>query len=161
MNVRDGARMAFTATTVLLCTMIFLSCTKSDNRLSSKNYSDTEKIKIIKEKIEVKSPIEWTEFELFDVNGDARSIPGPSSKDYKIVIKVHPDFIAEWTKNKQGWITPTQLGNDWKYNILNKEQLSAISNVNYTTYYKEDSGCKYTLWINNERGIVIIRYSQE
>jgi len=141
--------------------IILLSCTNADSTLSSKNYSDHEKINLLQKKIDVKSPIEWTEFELYDVNTNNRSIPGPSNKDYKIVIKIDPKYINLWIKDKQNWITSFPHNNDWKNEILNKEQLSVISNIGYMTYYNEETGYKYTLWVNNENGVILIRFIQE
>jgi len=145
---------------IVLFSCITLSCTGADNTLLSKDYSNNDKINLIKQKIETKSPIEWTEFKLFDVNTNSRSIPGPSNKDYKIVLKVNPQYIDLWIKDKQKLITSYPHKNNWINEVLSQKQLSEIKEIGYMTYYKKEAGYEYTLWVNNEHGIIIIRFIQ-
>lgn len=139
---------------------LVMSCANADNTLYSRNYSNSKKISMLHNTIDVKSPIEWTEFKLFDVNKNNRSIPGSSYKDYKIVIKMDPKYIKLWLQDKDLWITSFPHNIDWIKETLKNEQLSELQDLGYMTYYKEESGYKYTLWANNEKGVILISFLQ-
>lgn len=80
-----------------------ISCSNSSNpnRLDSANYdSKEERVEVLKKEIKPFSNFQDAEFELFNVNGFANSrasLAGPSSWDYKFVIKVKPSDIEKWT----------------------------------------------------------------
>lgn len=146
---------------VILNGVFIVSCANSGPVLTSKNSNNEERIKVLKQEIAVKSTIEWTEFELFDVNRNDRNVPGASNKDYQIIIKTYPDKIENWTKDKQNWITSFPHDYQWIYSILTEKEKTIVPKSGYITYYKEKNGGKYTLWVNKESGIILIRYIQE
>ena len=147
--------------TLLIVYAVLVSCSNHNNRIKSKNYSTSQKIAILKEKIELKSPIEWAEFDLYDANGDSASIPGASNKNFKIVIKVDPKFSNAWILGKENWITSFPHNHEWINEILNPDQLAIIKGIGYLTLYNHESGYTYKLWVNQERGIILMWYIQE
>jgi len=81
-----------------------VSCSDSANlsQLNSIDYkTKEERVEILKKEIKFFSNFEDAEFELFNVNGFSNGridLPGPSSWNYRFVIKVKPSDINKWTK---------------------------------------------------------------
>lgn len=145
---------------VVSCILLF-SCRGVQNTLYSKNYAADEKLQVLTTYIAVKSPIEWTEFSLFDVNMKNNSVPGASSKRYKIVMKVRPGDAHYWIDGKEYWITSFPHKMDWIESILDGERAKYIRSLGYMTYHYEEPGIRYTLWVNADNGVIILEYNED
>lgn len=112
----------------ILLSICLYGCS-NNNRLTSENMNNKKKrIQTLRNEIEVLSELENVEFDLYNVNGFSNSratIPGASSYDYKICLKVNPDDVEEWltgmfkftpTEYDDGWMTDITLTRkkDWK-----------------------------------------------
>ncbi|UII20294.1 hypothetical protein [Fulvivirga ligni] len=71
-------------------------------KLQSADYdSREERIKVLKEVIVSSSDFQDAEFDLFNANGftnSRTSLPGASSYEYKLAVKVQPAKIDQWTQ---------------------------------------------------------------
>lgn len=90
----------------IFAALILFSCTEqtdTDTRLTSKDYpSKEERITILKQETNLPSEIKDAEFSLFNVNGFTHSrttIPGASSWDYQIAVKIDTADIKSWIDN--------------------------------------------------------------
>jgi len=141
--------------------ILAVSCNSAQNTLYSKNYSKEEKIETLKKHITAKSRIEWAEFMLFDVNMNNRSVPGASGKQYRAVIKVNPKDAHLWVDGKEGWLTSFPHSMEWIELILDDEQKQYMRSMGYFTYHKEEPGMRYTVWVNEENGVIVLEYVEE
>lgn len=109
--------------------------------------------------IKLRSEVLDTEFLLFDVNRSG-SIPGASSKDYKIFIRLRPADVPLWTAGKDTWITSFPKDHSWVREIVLDSSLAAFEKAGYTTYFKAENGYEYTLWASEKSGILLLRFLQ-
>ncbi len=81
------------------------SCTQVTRLDSDQINSSSERIKILREQIHCFSEISDAEFEFFNVNGFNNQlspiIPGASSADYKLALKVDSKNISKWTRGME------------------------------------------------------------
>ena len=145
---------------VYILLVLLLGACDSQSKLSSVNYPDDKKIELIKSKIAAHSDIKWAEFSLYDVNNNDFLIPGASNKDYKIVISVDKKDIRKWIENKQNLMTAVPISNEWISEVLSKEKYSELIKLPYTIYSEEKDGYNYTLFVNEEHGIILMRFIQ-
>ena len=145
---------------VYILLVLLLGACDSQSKLSSVNYPDDKKIELIKSKIAAYSDIKWVEFSLYDVNNNEFLIPGASNKDYKIVISVDKEDIRKWLENKQNLMTSVPISNEWISEVLPKEKYNELIKLPYTIYSDEKDGYNYTLFVNEEHGIILIRFIQ-
>ena len=145
---------------VYMLLVLLLGACDTQSTLSSVNYPDDKKIELIKSKIATHSDIKWVEFSLYDVNNNEFLIPGASNKDYKIVISVDKEDIRKWLENKQNLMTSVPISNEWISEVLSKEKYSELRKLPYTIYSEEKDGYNYTLFINEDHGIILIRFIQ-
>ena len=145
---------------VYILLVLLLGACDSQSKLSSVNYPDDKKIELIKSKIAAYSDIKWAEFSLYDVNNNDFLIPGASNKDYKIVISVDKKDIRKWIENKQSLMASMPISNEWISEILSKEKYNELIKLPYTIYSEEKDGYNYTLFVNEEHGIILMRFIQ-
>lgn len=84
--------------------MVFIACKgnrSTSTILNSYDFENTnDRIEQLSNEITVYSKIQDAEFELFNVNGFSNqrlSVPGASSWDYKIAVRINKSDIAKWT----------------------------------------------------------------
>lgn len=146
---------------IILFVACLFSCTNISLVLYSSDYSQEKCLEIVSEKMDVKSKINWVEFKLFDVNGNNRSVPGASGKDYKIVICVDKNDTKKWIAGKENWITSFPYSIEWINEIRNEERIAEIKELPYAIYHNKNDGFEYTLYANEENGILLIKYTEE
>ncbi|MEJ2664905.1 MAG: hypothetical protein P8107_12845 [Spirochaetia bacterium] len=150
-----GSRMQRYLYTFLSALLLLFSCSNGDNFITSKNIGNTsERIQTLRKYYKLKTEILDTEFEIFDVNLNAdRSIPGPTDRDYKIVILVKSENIDTWTNGLT--ITSFPVNYDWAKDLLNGNNKFNFSGspLLYKELYKE-------LIVFKKEGIIFIRIKQ-
>ena len=96
--------------TLYLLLIVLMSCGGSSDKIDrindsssdtckieSKNYSSPEKrIQVLKNHFNLKSEVIDAEYDIYDVNMNPRSIPGPTDRDYKIIVKINPPDFSKW-----------------------------------------------------------------
>ena len=86
----------------LLCSFLN-SCKHKDNtHLNSLHLNYRERMRLVSQNITLFSPIQDAEFELFNVNGfkgQRIALPGPSSWNYIIAIRIDTSYISKWTSD--------------------------------------------------------------
>ncbi len=126
----------------LLATTIgfIYSCsgTKDPNYLDSRSMSRLDRVKILSEEIICYSEILDAEFEMFNVNGFSNSrttLPGASSANYKVALKIKPEDIANWTTGMTGFIPPETYDDTWTQSItsVRKDQWKTTSDPKFYT----------------------------
>jgi len=147
--------LRFISIILLFCNVV-LSCKSNENYFSSKNIDEPSKrIERLKEYYNLKSEIIDTEFEIFDVNYNAnRSIPGPTNRDYKIVVLVKPEYIDDWTN--EFTITSFPLNYDWVDELIKDN-----NNFNIYTSPMMYTGVNKELILFEKEGIILIRIKQD
>jgi hypothetical protein len=82
---------------ILFLLLILSSCTSSSNHILSTKYTAKDKkIEILGKYLLIRSNLIDVEFDLYNVNINNRSIPGPTDIDYHIALKVTEDDIEKW-----------------------------------------------------------------
>lgn len=134
--------------------IILTNCYNNSNRILSKNIDDTDKkIETLKKYFKVRSPILDTEYDIYDVNINNRSIPGPTDRDYKIILKVDTYYLDAWTENEV--VTSFPFKFDWANDLIaNKD---AFDLTGPAMMY---SGQNKTMMVYNKTGIILIRIVQ-
>lgn len=137
---------------ILLC---IVSC-ESSNFIESKKYkTKQERIKVLKKYFKLRSEILDARYTIFDVNLNNRSIPGPTSRDFKVIVKIDPANFQKWDEPDN--ITTEPLSYDWAIAILqdNADTTFALSGekIHYVSQYKE-------MTIFKETGVVVISIVQ-
>ena len=60
--------------------------------------SAKDRVAIARKRVKLPTPIQDVEFQMQDVNaGNDRSLPGATDRDYKLIMKVHPQNLGRWT----------------------------------------------------------------
>ncbi|MBI9100039.1 MAG: hypothetical protein JEY91_16275 [Spirochaetaceae bacterium] len=141
---------------LILLLSFFMSC-KNNNLIKSSDYSHKEKkIQTLKEYFNLKSEILDTEYEIYDVNMNNRSIPGPTDRDYKVILKIAPDDIMKW--HEPGEISSFPLDYSWATEVLTEtgnQNIKLIGSIfQYKNKYKE-------MIIFFDAGIILIRINQQ
>ena len=81
---------------ILLISGYFFGCA-GDSTVKSSDYSDrAARIERLAELFVLRSEVIDTAYEIYDVNMNTRSIPGPTDRDYRIILKVDPRFLQLW-----------------------------------------------------------------
>lgn len=133
--------------------VLILGCENS-NVIESKNYkSKADKIEALKEYYKIKSEIIDTEYRIFDVNINNRTIPGPTDRNYKIIIKIKLDDFDKWDSPND--ITSIPINYNWAIELLEGNENFDLSgvNVHYTNKNRD-------MIIFKETGVVLISYVQ-
>lgn len=91
--------LMFFSLVIILAGCSHISGSQAHNHVTSSEIKTSqERIGKLKKYFTPKTDILDTEFDIFDVNIDAtRSIPGATSKDFKIVLLVDPINMDSWT----------------------------------------------------------------
>jgi hypothetical protein len=139
-----------------------LLCCSNTQITHSRGLALPVRIQELGKAIKLKSAILGTEFVLYDANGSG-SIPGASSKDYKVFIRLNPGDIHLWTADKQNWITSFPKDHDWLEKLVPDDPAISreFESAGYTTYFKAEGGYEYTLWASEKAGILLLRYIQK
>lgn len=81
--------------------ILISSCQPTTTQLDSDDFATpAARIAAIEQEIITQSPLQQAEFELFNVNGFAQAptnLPGASSWNYKVALKVDTSSISKWT----------------------------------------------------------------
>ena len=144
---------------VCFCFVFASSSTNAHNKpVTSTGLSTEHKLKIIRSFIIPKSEIIDCEYKMFDVNYKNRSIPGASSKDLKILIYVDSSDIPLWIKDKDDMLTSFPHSIEWLKEIVSMKQFEVIESYTFSTYYKKTAESELTYWVNEENGVILIKY---
>ncbi|MEM7550947.1 MAG: hypothetical protein AAF363_14785 [Bacteroidota bacterium] len=135
------------------------NCSKtSNNHLDSDDFDSKEKrIEVLKKEIKVFSAIRDTEFELFNVNGFSNSrpgVPGASSWDYKVVVKVDSADLSNWI-NGMIRTDGSDYDNEWTTKII-KSNANEWATDSPAEFYIR-SGQNVTLIVYRKEGIIFKR----
>ncbi len=140
---------------IIIFLMMVFSCSNKNHIKSSDIKTTEEKISVLQKLFNLKTEIIDTEFDIFDVILNNRSIPGASSRDYKIIIKVKSENIEKWYEPNN--ITSFPINYEWAEKLLEdskNEKLKIFgTNYQYKTKNKE-------MIIFKESGLILIRLSQ-
>jgi hypothetical protein len=123
----------------------------------SERLSLKQKSEVLQNHITVKSDIIDAYFSLFNVNSNPRSLPGASSKEYKIILIMKSENVLLWAKNEKT-ITSYPKSLQWIKTLKDVKKASEYINGNYITYHDVKPGSDYTVWINKKKGLVLIHY---
>lgn len=143
-----------------LISLLFFSCGETRNGINSKGQQTDKKVQVLKLFIKIKSPIKDAEFQLYDVNHNGNSIPGASDKNYKIILFVEPKDVSLWMNDKKNLITSYPHSLKWLKEIVDEKNYLVLTGYGYSTYYLKENGAEMIYWVNEEKGIIIIRYVQ-
>ncbi len=106
------------ALVIVLCT-----CTQSQNHIYSHDFhTSLDRINALKKCFVLRTEIFDTAFDIYDVNMNNRTIPGPTDRDYRIVLKMDSSYIREWIKDVQ--ITSFPINYDWAKELLKENNFS-------------------------------------
>ena len=146
---------------ITILPLVFISCMTDQSIIQSSGKTLKAKMEILGNAITIKSDVNDVYFKLYDVNRNSRSILGPTNKDYKICIFVNPSNVDKWVDDKKVWITSFPKNINWINDLSDMSESKMMMKYGFITYYKEENGMKYTIWTNNEKGIILIHYIQE
>lgn len=127
-------------TTLWLALYFTVSGCSSSNRneLDSDNYrSASARVSALEKQIASPTSFTDAEFELFNVNGFSNSrtlVPGGSSWDYKLVIKLPTTDIPQWTEGMVSMVTLDQ-NLSWTQEII-KERVDNWKTLSQPEYFK-------------------------
>jgi hypothetical protein len=76
------------------------------------------------------------------------------------VIKVNPKDALSGLMGR-GWLTSFPHSMEWIELILDDEQKQYMRSMGYFTYHKEEPGMRYTVWVNEENGVIVLEYVEE
>jgi hypothetical protein len=124
---------------------------------TSERLSLKQKIEVLQNHITVKSDIIDAYFSLFNVNAGSRSIPGASSKEYKIILVMKPEYVSAWEKESKT-ITSYPKSLQWIKTLKDVAKPSEYISGGYITYHDVKPGSSYTVWVNKKKGLVLIHY---
>ena len=97
----------------LIC---ILSCGGETVVRSSAYPTAQKRVERLKELFVLRSDVKDAAYEIYDVNMNTRSIPGPTDRDYKIVLKVSLNDLEKW--NEPEIITSLPQNYDWAEELL-------------------------------------------
>ena len=142
--------------TLTLLVIFALSCHDESNFRSSENIDNpADRIETLRNYISLKSELIDAEYNIFDVNLNSnRSIPGPSSRDYKIALLIDKNNIANWLQDLN--TSSFQLDYDWIYDLIKSNDNFYLSSkpIIYT-------GENTELILFEEESIIFIRIVQD
>jgi hypothetical protein len=138
--------------------VLIASCQRDRTMIDSRDLPAAERVTVLAQNITLKSDVLGADFKLFNVNFDRSSIPGASSADYKIVIRVAPADTVKWIKGHEAEITSAPVSRDWTAEVLDGVEQDKLAVLDFIVYRKVTTGYDYTLWVNRERGVILIRY---
>ncbi len=88
----------------------FLFACSDKNHVSSVGIANCEdRVLELKKYFNLKSNIIDTHFKIYDANLNNRSVPGATSRDYKIALKLDPSLILKWTNDVKPVKNPNDL----------------------------------------------------
>lgn len=140
---------------------LIVKCNPDTNDLTKLDSDDfksaEERIKALKSEIKYPSDFNDAEFELFNVNGfhDHRSsAPGPSSWDYKFVIKIDTVNIAAWTNGLKR-VDQINYDKNWTRELIENRKQNWLTNSAPEIYVRE--GEEVILYVFRNEGIIYKR----
>ncbi len=151
--MRMKARRALGAAVVLLA-----ACAGAKNTVDSNDLPEARRVETLAKYMTLKSAVNEAAYRLFNVNLDGRGVPGASSADYMICLTVAPGDVEKWTKGRESEIAPAPLPLDWTAAVLDRAAREKLSALAFVVYRDEKAGYTYTMWVNRERGVILIRY---
>lgn len=126
---------------LLVILVIAHSCQPTPTTLDSDDWeTDAARIVALEQEIITASPLQQAEFELFNVNGfgqHSTSLPGASSWDYKVALKVDSSAIDQWTAGFRP--VPSLAENlDWMDSITQQRKKQWLHNSSPEFFIREN-----------------------
>ncbi len=142
--------------TLFLLSIFLLSAHNSSNTIESKNYNSPEKrIQILKKYFNLKSEIIDAVYEIDDANIDARSVPGATYRNYRIIIKIKKSDFSKWTDPECAPLLHPEY--DWAVHLLKNNSTASFALSGkcegYSTQNKE-------MFFFRQNGLILIRIVQ-
>jgi hypothetical protein len=137
---------------------VLCACRADKTVIASRDLPEAERVATLGKYIVLRSAVIRADYRLFNVNFDPWEIPGASGADYKIVLWVAPPDTADWIKDRGNQLTSVPVSRDWTAEVVDGAEQNRLSVLDFVTYQNETSGYTYTLWVNKERGVILIRY---
>lgn len=134
---------------------LLAGCSTSVKPVTSREMSSLEeRISLLESYIQLSSPVEDVEFSLYDVNrGGSSRLPGASSRDYQIYLKVSPSNVELWLEGMS--ITSFPLDTQWAQDIIaHRDNLKWPEG--FLTYTGENS----LAFVQPEEGVLFLRFQQ-
>lgn len=134
---------------------IVIGCTSS-TLVESRNYSSSAKrINVLKRYFKTRSDILDTVFKIYDVNMNTRSIPGPTDRDYQIILKIDPKEIDTWHEPQS--VTSFPFEYDWAFALLKETGHNDFDLSGSKIFYSSENK---KMIIFQDTGVIFIRIEQ-
>ena len=137
---------------LLLCVSIF-AC-GGESTVRSSDYKDNAaRIERLGDLFVLRSDVIDAAYEIYDVNLNTRSIPGPTDRDYRIILKVDPRLLEKW--HDPDLINSFPVDYSWADSIL-----STADGFDLKGKSVQYSGENKQMVIFEETGVVLVRIVQ-
>ncbi|MBN1525364.1 MAG: hypothetical protein JW904_12825 [Spirochaetales bacterium] len=148
-------KMVLYVIAVVVTGALLSGCPAGSNRVTSREFkTSVERVHALKKYYHPKTGIIDTEFDIFDVNMNAeRSIPGASSRDFKLILYVAPGDIDAWIDTTE--ITSFPVDYNWVFDVSSRLTLQDLQGAVLTMKSEFRS-----ILVLAEKGIVIIRIQE-
>ena len=139
---------------LLLLVLLITSCDSRTTVKSSDIQSAKNRIKELGKLFVLRSEIIDAEYEIYDVNINNRSIPGPTDRDYRVVLKVKPEDLEKWNDPELS-IPSLPLDIKWAEKLASGNQVFDLSGpgMQYSNEHKQ-------MTVFQDSGIILIRIVQ-
>ncbi len=135
--------------------IFILSCSSPSNHVTSQNINNSQdRINELSKYFNLRTEVLDTEFDIFDVNlNDRNSIPGATSRDYKIALLIEEENLEAWLTDVD--ITSFPLNYTWTFELTknNKNFETSSEPLMFTSKNKE-------LLLFEAEGIILLRIVQ-
>ena len=141
--------------------IFFSSCAtrhSEGSKLDSDDYATREdRIEKLNKVIKSYSALKDAEFELFNVNGfdgSRTDVPGASSWDYKVAMKVDTADITRWTEGFEE-MPPNNYDQSWTKEITKQRSQNWITQSNPQYFYRTQGNV--SILVFQQEGIIFKR----
>lgn len=147
---------------VLIGLVIFINCNSGILDVKSEQYKSKDlKVKTLKKHIAMFSKIIDTEYDIYNINGlnDGFSLPGPSSWDYKIIIKLDKKYLNLWL---DGFKLSSNQKYDlsWGYDLITQKKewkISSKPKIYFRPEYENQHSTYVLIAVFEKEGILFKR----
>ncbi len=140
----------------LFILLLATACGRNTSHIRSQGIdSPLERIHTLEKYFNLRTPVQDAEFDIFDVNLNTRgSIPGPTSRDYKIALLLLDNDIDAWLSDVS--LTSFPLSTDWARALVSHNKRFSLQSVPlmYTAKDKE-------ILLYRDESILCIRIKQD
>jgi hypothetical protein len=137
---------------IIVGTILVFSCAPKNHIQSCEFATKETRIEQLSKLIRMKSPVLDAYYDLYNVNLDSRSLPGPTDINYKIIIRVKPEDVTRWTENAIFSSFPHKL--DWTAALLAHNNALQLADKEAEYVFKDGSG--YLVVFRN--GVIVMNY---